>query len=150
MRDVDDTALAERCAQAMFARDRASAALGMEVAAVGPGTARLTMRVRDDMLNGHGSCHGGLIFALADSAFAFACNSRNAVTVGVGCSIEYLAPGRPGDVLAAEARELALNGKSGVYDVRVENQDGVAIALFRGKSLRTGGELIAFDNAQEA
>jgi acyl-CoA thioesterase len=129
----------------MYARDSASQALGMDVVAVAPGFARLTMAVRGDMLNGHGSCHGGLIFSLADSAFAFACNSRNAQTVGVGCSIDYLAPGRPGDVLAAEARELALSGKSGVYDVRVSNQDDVTVALFRGKSLRTGGALVAAD-----
>ncbi|MFA6071835.1 MAG: hydroxyphenylacetyl-CoA thioesterase PaaI, partial [Janthinobacterium sp.] len=98
---------------------------------------------RPDMLNGHQTCHGGFIFALADSAFAFACNSYNMNTVGAGCTIDYLAPGREGDVLTAHAVEQALAGKSGVYDVKVSNQDGRAVALFRGKSIRVAGEVIS-------
>lgn len=136
-------ALAERAGAAMFERDRASQAMGMALAEIRPGYARMTMPVRDDMLNGHQTCHGGFIFALADSAFAFACNSHNHVTVGAGCTIEYLAPGRPGDVLCAEAQEQALAGKSGVYDVRVQNQDGKLIALFRGKSHRLSGDVVS-------
>jgi acyl-CoA thioesterase len=97
------------------------------------------------MLNGHQSCHGGFIFALADSAFAFACNSHNHNTVAAGCSIDYIAPGREGDVLCAEAVEQALVGKTGVYDIKVSNQDGRTIALFRGKSHRVAGHVVAID-----
>jgi acyl-CoA thioesterase len=117
-------ALAEAVAAAMFARDPASQGLGMTLDAIAPGYARMSMAIREDMLNGHRTCHGGFIFTLADSAFAFACNSHNLVTVGAGCTIDYLAPGREGDVLTAVAVEQALAGKSGVYDVKVSNQDG--------------------------
>jgi len=134
-------ALAEAAGNAMFSRDRASQAMGMSLDLIRPGYARMSMPVREDMLNGHLSCHGGYIFALADSAFAFACNSHNLNTVGAGCSIEYLAPGRLGDVLTAEAQEQALAGKTGVYDIKVTNQDGRLIALFRGKSHRVSGEV---------
>jgi acyl-CoA thioesterase len=135
-------ALAEAVAAAMFGRDTASQGLGMVIDAVAPGYARMSMTVREDMLNGHRTCHGGFIFTLADSAFAFACNSHNMVTVGAGCTIDYLAPGRENDVLTAVAVEQALAGKSGVYDVKVSNQNGVTIALFRGKSHRVAGEVI--------
>ena len=139
---ADAHALAETVAAAMFARDPASQGLGMTINAVGPGYASMSMTIRADMLNGHQSCHGGFIFTLADSAFAFACNSYNLTTVGAACTIDYLAPGRLHDILTAEAVEQALNGKSGVYDVKVSNQDGRVIALFRGKSLRVAGEVI--------
>lgn len=139
---ADAQALAETVAAAMFARDPASQGLGMTINAVGPGYASMSMTIRADMLNGHQSCHGGFIFTLADSAFAFACNSYNLTTVGAACTIDYLAPGRLHDILTAEAVEQALNGKSGVYDVKVSNQDGRVIALFRGKSLRVAGEVI--------
>lgn len=135
-------ALAEATAASMFARDAATQALGMEIIKMGPGYARMAMKVRPDMLNGHQTCHGGFIFTLADSAFAFACNSYNVTTVGAGCSIEYLAPGRAGDVLTAEAIEQVRQGKTGIYDVIVTNQDGVRIALFRGKSHQVKGEVI--------
>jgi acyl-CoA thioesterase len=142
-RDIDQAqALAEAVATSMFERDPASQGLGMTIDAIAPGYARMSMPVRADMLNGHGSCHGGFIFALADSAFAFACNSHNMVTVGAGCTIDYLAPGRLHDVLTATAVEQALSGKSGVYDIKVSNQDGRTIALFRGKSHRVSGEVI--------
>jgi len=131
--------LAELAGRTMYARDPASQALGMTLDAIRPGYARMSMRVRDDMLNGHGSCHGGYIFMLADSAFAFACNSHNFNTVGAGCTIDYLAPGRAGDVLTAEASEQALQGRTGVYDVTVSDADGRRIALFRGKSHRVQG-----------
>jgi len=131
--------LAELAGRTMFERDPASQALGMTLDAIGPGYARMSMTVRPDMLNGHGTAHGGYIFMLADSAFAFACNSHNANTVGAGCSIEYLAPGRLGEVLVAEALEQVLQGKTGVYDVTVSDRDGRRIALFRGKSHRVGG-----------
>jgi acyl-CoA thioesterase len=136
---IDPQALAELAGKTMYERDPASQALGMTLDAIRPGYARMSMPVRADMLNGHGSCHGGYIFMLADSAFAFACNSHNFNTVGAGCSIDYLAPGREGDVLTAEAQEQALSGKTGVYDIVVSNQEGRKLALFRGKSHRVGG-----------
>jgi acyl-CoA thioesterase len=135
----DAQALAELAGKAMYGRDPASQALGMTLDAIRPGYARMSMSVRPDMLNGHATCHGGYIFMLADSAFAFACNSHNLNTVGAGCSIDYLSPGREGDVLVAEAVEQALTGKTGVYDVEVRNQDGRKVALFRGKSHRVSG-----------
>jgi acyl-CoA thioesterase len=136
---LDLQALAELAGKTMYERDPASQALGMTLDAIRPGYARMSMPVRGDMLNGHGSCHGGYIFMLADSAFAFACNSHNFNTVGAGCSIDYLAPGREGDVLTAEAQEQALSGKTGVYDVVVSNQEGRKLAFFRGKSHRVSG-----------
>ena len=132
-------------ADAMWATDHASQGLGMELVAVGPGTATISMTLTERMCNGFGMAHGGFIFALADSAFAFACNSHNFNTVGAGCTIDYLAPGRPGDVLVAEAVEQALQGKTGVYDVAVTDQDGRTIALFRGKSHRVAGTLVPLD-----
>ena len=141
--DLTPQALAEQVAAAMYARDPASQGLGITLDDVGAGCATMSMTIRADMLNGHGSCHGGFIFTLADSAFAFACNSYNLNTVGAACTIDYLAPGRQGDVLTASAREQALAGKSGVYDVTVVNQEGRTVALFRGKSLRVGGHVLA-------
>ncbi|MEO0401069.1 MAG: hydroxyphenylacetyl-CoA thioesterase PaaI, partial [Pseudomonadota bacterium] len=105
-----------------------------------PGTATLTMPIRPDMLNGHGICHGGMIFALADSAFAFACNTYNALTVAQSNQITYLAPGKAGDVLTATACEVARQGRSGTYDVTVTASDGSAIALFRGLSRTLKGQ----------
>jgi acyl-CoA thioesterase len=136
---MDPQALAEAVGAAMYERDPASRTLGMRLDEIRPGFARMSMSVRPDMLNGHATCHGGFIFALADSAFAFACNSHNHVTVGAGCTIDYLAPGRQGDLLTATATERALAGKTGIYDVDVVNQDGRLIATFRGKSHRIGG-----------
>jgi acyl-CoA thioesterase len=135
-------ALAELAGKAMYERDPASQALGMTLDEIRPGYARMSMPVRGDMLNGHGTCHGGYIFMLADSAFAFACNSHNNVTVGAGCTIDYLAPGREGDLLTAQAVEQALTGKTGVYDIMVTNQEGRKIALFRGKSHRVSGHVV--------
>src|SRR5215831_11206161 len=117
-------ALAERVAEGMYSRDRASQALGMKIASVDPGHAEMTMTVRADMLNGHAICHGGFIFTLADSTFAFACNSYNLITVASGCAIDYMAPAREGDVLTAHARELSVSGRTGVYDIEVKNQHG--------------------------
>jgi len=141
----DAQALAELAGKTMYERDPASKGLGMTLDEIRPGYARMSMRVRPDMLNGHASCHGGFIFTLADSAFAFACNSHNFNTVGAGCTIDYLAPGREGDVLTAEAQEQALAGKTGVYDVTVTNTEGKTIALFRGKSHRVSGTVVNAD-----
>jgi acyl-CoA thioesterase len=128
--------------EAMYARDTASQALGMALEQVRPGYARLRMAVRADMLNGHGSCHGGMVFALADSAFAFACNSHDVVTVASGCSIEFLAPAREGDELVAEAEERFREGRNGVYDVIVRRADGSLIATFRGRSASTSQSVL--------
>jgi acyl-CoA thioesterase len=135
-------ALADRVAQAMWARDDASQRLGMRILAVAPGRAELAMAVRADMLNGHAICHGGFIFTLCDSAFAYACNSYNLNTVASGCSIDFLAPAREGDVLAAVAHERSMAGRTGVYDIEVTNQRGEPIALFRGKSYRIKGHVV--------
>jgi acyl-CoA thioesterase len=142
----DPQALAELAGKTMYERDPASQALGMTLDAIGPGYARMSMPVRRDMLNGHGTCHGGYIFMLADSAFAFACNSHNFNTVGAGCTIDYLAPAKEGELLVAEALEQALSGKTGVYDVTVSSQEGRKIALLRGKSHRVSG-LVATQDA---
>lgn len=135
-------ALAERVAAAMYARDNASQGLHIRIVAVQPGMAELTMTVRADMVNGHAISHGGFVFTLADSAFAYACNSYNISTVAAGCAIEFLAPSREGDVLTATAREHTLVGRNGIYDVDVKNQNGETIALFRGKSTRIKGMII--------
>ncbi len=126
--------LAAAVGEAMYARDAASQALGIALEEVRPGRARLRMTVRADMLNGHGTCHGGLVFALADSAFAFACNSHDVVTVASGCSIEFLAPAHAGDELVAVAEERFREGRNGVYDVDVRRADGALVATFRGRS----------------
>lgn len=121
----------------MWADDAASAMLGMQAVEVGPGRARVSMLVRPDMVNGHDLCHGGVIASLADSAFALACNSHGPVTVAAGFSIDFLQPGRLGQVLHAEAREVSRRGRSGIYDVTVRADDpeaGEVIAEFRGRS----------------
>ena len=141
--DADAQALAERVAATMFESDHASRSLGMRIESVGPGRATMTMMVRNDMVNGHAICHGGFIFLLADSAFAFACNSHNRNTVAQGCTIDYLAPARTGDVLRAVGVERSRTGRTGVYDIEVTNQHGTTIALFRGKSYRIDGSVVA-------
>lgn len=146
---TDDTApctpdaLARDTAAAMYARDRASRGMGMRILEMRAGYARMAMIVRPEMLNGHDVCHGGFIFTLADSAFAFACNSYNQTTVASGATIDFLAPGRGGDELTAEAVEQSLAGRTGVYDVSVTNQRGEKVAVFRGRSYRIRGEVIA-------
>ncbi|MBB5468270.1 acyl-CoA thioesterase [Paraburkholderia sp. Clong3] len=134
--------LARATAAAMYESDACSRALGLEILEVRPGYARLRMAVRDDFLNGHQICHGGLIFTLADSTFAFACNTYNINTVAAGCSIEYLRPVYGGDVLSAEAVEQTSSGRTGIYDIRVTNRAGETVAMFRGKSAQIKGNLI--------
>lgn len=131
--------IAEHVRRGMFANDRALKALGMEVTEIAPGRAAVTMTVREDMLNGHDICHGGLIATLADSAFAYACNACNEQTVASGISLDFLRPGRLGDVLTAEAHEVQASGRTGLYDIRVTNQAGELVALLRGKSYRKKG-----------
>lgn len=141
-RNIDPQILAERVRDAMHANDAATHGLGIEFDAVGPGYAKLAMVVQPHMLNGHLTCHGGYITALADTAFAFACNSRNAATVASGLTIEFLAPGHKDDRLVAEAHEVALRGATGVYDVQVHNQHGTLIAVMRGKSHHMKGRYV--------
>jgi acyl-CoA thioesterase len=136
-------ALADATAEAMFARDRAAQALGIKIVRVQPGASLLTMTVRSDMVNGHHICHGGMIFSLADTAFAYACNSYNKNTVASACHIDFLAPAKEGETLEAEAVEQSAAGRTGVYDITVRNNHGKTIALFRGKSYRINGEVIA-------
>jgi acyl-CoA thioesterase len=135
-------ARARRAAQVLYEGDRASQALGIHLLDVAPGSARTSMRVRADMVNGHRICHGGLLFALADSAFAFACNSYGDNVVAAAGSIDYLAPAREGDELTATARELWRSKRTGLYEIDVTNQRGEHIALFRGRSHRVAGQLI--------
>ncbi|MEL6966237.1 MAG: hydroxyphenylacetyl-CoA thioesterase PaaI [Pseudomonadota bacterium] len=131
--------LAKASAEAMWANDKASKTLGIIIKEVGPGSARLSMTVREDMLNGQGMAHGGLMFTLADSAFAFACNSYNQKTVAQHCAVTFLAPGHEGDVLTAHAVERQRAGRSGIYDVTITNQNGATIAEFRGHSRTVKG-----------
>ena len=138
---TDAQLLAERAAQALFERDQASQVLGMRLVEVRPGYARVVMRVRADMVNGHARCHGGLIFALADSAFAFSCNSHNESTVAAAASIDFLASASAGDELSAVATELWRSRRNGIYEVTVTNQRGERIALFRGRSYRIDGQV---------
>ena len=135
--------LARRTADFLFARDQVSRSLGMKIVQIAPGRASVAMLVRADMVNGHGSCHGGVLFSLADSAFAFACNTYNAVTVAASATIDFLIPARQGDELTAVATELWRSRRSGVYDVALINQRQERIALFRGRSHQLDGKLLS-------
>ena len=138
----DAERVAALAGETMYGRDRASQSLGMVLEETRPGYARVRMPVRADMLNGHGTCHGGIVFALADSAFAFACNSHDVVTVAAGCSIEFIAPAREGDELVAVAEERVREGRNGVYDVDVTRSSGELLASFRGRSASTRGRVL--------
>ena len=124
----------------MMAKDRASSSMGMRLTHISPGAAYIDMTVRPDMLNGHNTCHGGLITTLADSAFAFACNSYNFLTVASGLSVDFVAPAVEGDLLTARAVEVSLSNRTGVHDVMVFNQNSDCIAVFRGRSHRIKGK----------
>jgi acyl-CoA thioesterase len=137
--------LAERVTEVLYAQDRASQALGIRIDEVRPGYARLSMVVRPDMTNGHRIGHGGLVFTLADTAFAFACNSHNESNVAAAASIDFLAPSHEGDQLTAVATELWRSGRSGIYEITVTNQKGARVALFRGRSARIAGQVVSVD-----
>jgi acyl-CoA thioesterase len=139
---TEEIKLAEQVASGMLAQDAMSRSFGILIVEIRPGYARLKMTVRPDMSNSHAICHGGAIFTLADSAFAFACNSYNRSTVASGCSIDFVSPARIGDELTAEATERALPGRLGLYDVAVTDQSGRPIAFFRGRSYRVTGESV--------
>ncbi len=130
--------IATETARHMLAEDAASTMLGMTVEEVRPGYSRMSMKIRADMLNGFKMMHGGFTFTLADSAFAFACNSYNKLTVAQSCDVDFTNSAKEGDVLTAECTEALRRGRSGIYDVTVTNQDGIVIALFRGKSRTLG------------
>ena len=134
----------------MFERDRASKAMGMRIVAMSEGAAFLEMKVRDDMLNGFDICHGGFITTLADSAFAFACNSTGDVTVAAGLTVDFLAPARAGDVLTARAFEVVQAGRSGFYDITVTNQRNEQVALVRGRAHRMKGQRVLPGDAGHA
>ena len=143
MPEQDDAdLLAARCADAMWAKDDASKAMGMQIVSVREGSAVLSMTVQENMVNGHGMCHGGMIFSLADSAFAFACNSQNFAAVAAGASIDFLAPASAGDVLTASASIVSQGKKTGLYDVAVRNQSNRLVAQFRGRSARIRGTVV--------
>jgi acyl-CoA thioesterase len=139
MSDPTPQELAEACARAMWNDDSASQRLGMTLDRVAPGEAVLSMTVRSDMTNGHGICHGGYVFTLADSAFAFACNGYNQRTVAQQAAVTFLAPVAVGDRLTARAVELSRQGRGGIYDVHITNQDGAPVAEFRGHSRTVRG-----------
>jgi acyl-CoA thioesterase len=135
-------ALAERVRDRMFATDKAAHSLGMEVSAIAPGHASVTMTVREDMLNGFGICQGGLVATLADMAFAYACNSYNELTVASGFDVDLLGPGQLGDRLTASGRVVSQGSRMGLYDIEVTNQSGERIAVFRGRSYRMKGQQV--------
>ena len=139
--------IAERAAQAMWDNDKASQGLGMEIVTISPGQCTMRMAVRDDMVNGLDVCHGGFIFTLADSAFAFACNSYNQMTVAQHCAVTFHAPGKRGDTLTATASEVTRQGRSGLYDIMVHASDGTLIATFRGHSRAIKGQHFQEDTA---
>jgi acyl-CoA thioesterase len=128
--------------QAPFKHDQAALSLGICISCTAPGQATASMTVRSDMLQGHQTCHGGLIFTLAGTAFAYACNNRNQAAVAAGCSIEFLKPAMLGDILQATATELVLAGRTGIYDVLVSNQHGQTVAVFRGRSAAIKGQAL--------
>ncbi len=139
---TEDEKLARACADHMYGADQASQGLGIKIETVRPGYAQMVMAVRPDMVNGHKLCHGGFIFTLADSAFAFACNSYNLRTVAASAEISFLKPAFEGETLTAEARERWREGRNGIYDISVFNGDGVVIAEFRGKSRTIQGAVL--------
>lgn len=134
--------LAIKCAEVMYEQDEATRFLGISLNSISPGEAIMSMEVKPWMLNGHQTCHGGFIFSLADSVFAFACNSRNQIVVGQSVSIDYVAPAKLGDILTASSLERKVGGKTGLYDVTVTNALGDDIAYFRGRSYRVKGQHI--------
>lgn len=142
---MNETDIAKQCRDTMWSDDFATQDMGMDIQVDGPGTSRASFEIQKRMVNGHGLCHGGYIFALADSAFAFACNTYNRVTVAASASIEFLRSARLGDVLTATATETHRGGRTGVYDVEVSNQDGEVVAIFRGRSYATREPILQSD-----
>jgi len=143
MKDFEDTqALADATAKSMYDLDSTAKHMGMDIKSMRPGGCVLTLRVEGWMINGHGICHGGIIFTLADTAFAYACNSHNQRVVALHCSITFLAPGKSGETLKATAKETVRNGRNGIYDIEVHNEVGDTIAHFRGNSRIISGTVL--------
>jgi acyl-CoA thioesterase len=142
MSDLDPQALAEACRDALWADDEAAKSLGVTIDAVGPGTARASLTIIRTMANGHGVCHGGYIFCLADMAFAYACNSHGPRVVAQHCSVTFLAPAKVGERLTADARETTRWGRNGLYDISIRGGDGRLVAEFRGHSRQIPGHLL--------
>ncbi|MBI2308837.1 MAG: hydroxyphenylacetyl-CoA thioesterase PaaI [Rhodocyclales bacterium] len=142
--------VAERCAELMWPDDKAAQALGIELVRIAPGEAVARMTVRADMVNGHDTCHGGFIFALADTAFAYACNTFNVRTVASGVDINFIAPAHTGQTLTAYGHARHQGGRSGVYDIEVKNEDDALIAVFRGRSSRIKGHFFATGENDDA
>lgn len=147
---ADPHAIAKACAETMWAEDRASRALGMKIENIAPGEALLSMTVRTDMTNGHGICHGGFIFTLADSAFAFACNTYDQRTVAQQCAVTFIEPVRQGEILTAHAVERNRAGRGGIYDVSVRDSNNKVVAEFRGHSRTIAGSLLVEDQTQKS
>jgi acyl-CoA thioesterase len=142
MKHMTEEELAQACADSMYSRDSAARELGIRIESAGPGESRVTMKVTDRMLNGHGVCHGGFIFTLADTAFAYACNSRNSVNLAQSCSIDFISTAREGDVLTANADQHHQFSRTGLYDVTVARAGGEVVARFRGRSYRVKGTIL--------
>lgn len=140
--DMTPQQLAEAASAALHLNDHAAQGMGISIDEIAPGYAKLSMVVRKDMLNGHSTCHGGMMFALCDTAFAHSCNSYNRSTVASGCTIDFTAPGFEGDTLTAIAEERSRSGRTGVYDITLTNQKGVELAFFRGKAYQIKGTLV--------
>lgn len=147
---MDANQIARACADAMWAEDKASQGLGMEIVSVEPGKAVLAMTIREDMVNGHAICHGGFMFLLADSAFAFSCNTYDQRTVAQSCAISFLKPVKLGDRLTATAAERWREGRSGIYDITLTDQTGTTVAEFRGQSRTIAGRLLEGSDAEAA
>ncbi len=145
----DSKLIAQACYQSQWQDDAASQHLGLQVLDIDAGYCRLTMQVQNHMLNGHKTCHGGFIFAMADSCFAYACNSDNRPTVASGCSIDYLRPGFAGDTLTAVGKRINRGTRTGLYDVEISNQDGQSVAQFRGRAHQVGEQLLDLSNLKE-
>lgn len=141
MNSNNEIETAKRSGEEMMANDKAARALGIELVEIAPGFAKMTMQVRNDMLNGFAICHGGMTFSLADTAFAYACNSRNKKTVALQCTINYTSAAHEGDTLTAVASESSLAGRTGVYDITITNQHGKQISFFRGTSYATSSSI---------
>lgn len=139
---LDPQALAEAVGQALFSRDPVAKSLGIRLLEISPGRARMEMRVRPDMVNGHGTCHGGMIFTLADACFAYACHSRNRNAVAQRADISFIATAPVDALLTAIAEERATTGRSGVYDISVTDEQGRTIGLFRGHSRQISGDVV--------
>lgn len=144
--EMDPDALARACAEAMWAADNASKHMGMKLEAVAAGTATMSMQVQDFMTNGHDICHGGFVFTLADSTFAFACNGYNQNAVAQHCAVSFLLPVKSGETLTAVATEIHRSGRSAIYDIRVTRDDGETVAEFRGHSRTVKGTHLPVDD----